>query len=241
MVGALLSQGGDVFAERDDGATALHLAVFDEAPACLPVVMRLLLAGGPMLRDRPDASGKTPLMVGAKFGHTEAANALLAGGADVSLQDRKGKTALIHAAKAGYDNLVDVLLKHGASIDHQVDTRCTGLAIAAERGQLDVVRLLLRRGADPRIADEHNRPPLFLAALEGPEGTRPGVCRLSRCRWRLRGRRCQASRLRSLFQDLPRPSLCSRPIPRLDQGVRLQAPVRDVLMAVGTRCGVPVV
>ena len=131
VVGALFTRWGRS-SRSGTMAPALHLAVFDEAPA-VPVVMRLLLAGGPMLRDAPDASGKTPLMVGAKFGHTEAANALLAGGAECV----RCRTATRNGADSRSQGRLRQPCRRAAqSMVPVLTTRLTRVARVVERGQL---------------------------------------------------------------------------------------------------------
>ena len=91
----LLDHGVDVNARYGDGLTALMWAAGhsdDAGTKDVVQVMKLLVDRGAKL-DEQDDQGRTALMIAAVLGHTAAAEALLARGADRTLKDKDGKTA----------------------------------------------------------------------------------------------------------------------------------------------------
>ena len=76
--------------------------------------IKLAIAQGANLDEKSADQGNTPLMVAAVFGHTEAAEALIKGGANLNLQDNNGSTALIDAAFFCHADIVKALVKAGA-------------------------------------------------------------------------------------------------------------------------------
>ncbi|KAF7727260.1 hypothetical protein EC973_007873 [Apophysomyces ossiformis] len=62
-----------------------------------------------------DDDGTTPLIYAACFGKTDIAQALLAGGAKIDIQDSFGWSALMWATNNNHEGLVKILLEHGAS------------------------------------------------------------------------------------------------------------------------------
>jgi ankyrin repeat protein len=91
----LLDHGADVNARYGDGLTALMWAAGhsdDAGTKDVVQVVNLLVDRGAKL-DEQDDKGRTALMLAAMLGHTAAAEALLARGADRTLKDKDGKTA----------------------------------------------------------------------------------------------------------------------------------------------------
>jgi uncharacterized protein len=83
-------------------------------------LLRDLLKANPSLanaRSEADARGTYPLHVAAEFGHTQAAQALLEHGADVSLLDAENDAnALCWAAFFGRPEVAKVLLEAGSDV-----------------------------------------------------------------------------------------------------------------------------
>jgi len=101
-----------------------------------------------------DEEGRTPLMLAAFDGHTEAVDLLLQFGAKVDTRDVMGRTALMYAASGPNADTVQSLLAGGASVDLADDAEhWTALMFAAAEGQSTVVRLLLAKGADRTLRD----------------------------------------------------------------------------------------
>ena len=89
----------------------------------------------------------TPLHWAAETGRAEAAEFLLAQGADVNAPDEHGATPLHDAAWMGQKATVELLLANGADATARSDSHLTPLSMAMERGHRDVVGMLLRHAA----------------------------------------------------------------------------------------------
>ncbi len=100
------------------------------------------LAGG-VSANATDASGVTPLMMGAFFGHAKVVAALLAAGAKADTASAKsGGTALMAAALNGHTAVVEKLLAAGVNAATKNKAGTTALDIARAKGQSAVVKLL---------------------------------------------------------------------------------------------------
>jgi ankyrin repeat protein len=110
--------------------------------------------------------GWTPLHLAAFFGHTAAADLLLASGADVdALSSNSMRNTPLHAAAAGGRTEAALLLvQRGADVKLRDAGGHTALHIAAENGDVRVVEALLQRGADPLAVDGEDKTPLSRAA-----------------------------------------------------------------------------
>ncbi len=88
----LLDAGADIAVTGDDGYTALHWAVFWNAPECVEL---LLARGAPV---SPSAkNGLTPLHEAVRCSHPDQAARMLRAGADRTKKDREGKVPLDYA------------------------------------------------------------------------------------------------------------------------------------------------
>jgi cytohesin len=77
--------------------------------------LRVLLAEDPALVSARDyLYRRTPLHFAANNGHRQAAELLLAKGADIEARDKKGDTALDRALAMGHPELTELLRQHGA-------------------------------------------------------------------------------------------------------------------------------
>ncbi|MEI6075254.1 MAG: ankyrin repeat domain-containing protein [Verrucomicrobiota bacterium] len=72
------------------------------------------IANGSDLNAKDPKTGSTPLISAAVAGQTQAAKALITGGANLNLQNNDGSTALMCAAFFGHADLVRALLQAGA-------------------------------------------------------------------------------------------------------------------------------
>jgi uncharacterized protein len=72
------------------------------------------IAAGTDLNEKDPFGGSSPLISAALFGKKEAAEILLAAGADVNFQNNDGSTALHTAAFFCRPEIVELLLKNGA-------------------------------------------------------------------------------------------------------------------------------
>jgi uncharacterized protein len=110
--------------------------------------------------------GWTALHLAAFFGRLDAAERLIACGADVNARSRNSlANTPLHAATAGgHADLALMLIARGADV-HAADVGGhTPLHIAAENGSAPVVKALLARGADAHAVDVEEKTPLSRAA-----------------------------------------------------------------------------
>lgn len=124
-----------------------------------------LLAGG-LDPDSPyegQEEGGLALCAAASRDRTEAAEALLAGGADVNGREGGGWTALLWAAANGHADVAKVLIEAGAEVDATNDVGDTPLTLAASRGAPGVVQVLLEAGANHEKYDGDGDTPLEVA------------------------------------------------------------------------------
>jgi len=193
MVELLISEGADVNAEAQDGATPLHETTY-WLYAGGPEVAAVLLAHGAEV-DAQDDYGSTSLHFALNSPHqTELMAALLAAGADPDIADDEGRTPLhlaVHVdqqemhyvraaaglagrpvsdvlsalARSGSKLAMDALLSGGANIDAGDNRGVTALHIAAYSGYADAVDILLARGASARAKTNDGRTPLHQVAM----------------------------------------------------------------------------
>jgi ankyrin repeat protein len=120
------------------------------------------------------ADGTTPLMVASHHGNKEAAETLIAKGADAKAKDKFGGTALQSACRGiGYyqgeepakrDALISLLLDNGAEVNTQDRDGRTPLMEASIREGPKIVGVLLANGALPNVQDRIGRTALMSAA-----------------------------------------------------------------------------
>lgn len=177
QVRSILASDSSVAVARDEhGVSALMRALYrlDKllAQAILPHVHELdvfeaasfgdldrlttLLSGDPSLGLAFSGDGFTALHFAAFFGRHEAAELLLARGADV---DARGTGWMIgtplHSASAGsHTEAMRVLLEAGADPNARQSHGFVPLHAAAQNGSVENVELLLRHGADPSLAND---------------------------------------------------------------------------------------
>jgi len=178
IVTALIDRGAEVDArEGFYGETALIWAVGENHGA----VVSALLAGGADVNGRSTRTAFarkayglsllpqgdwSPLMYAARDGAVEAAEALLAGGADLNLMDPDGTTALVFAIINYHYDLAAMLLAHGADPNIADASGMNALFAAvdmktlpwtfgrpmqkpyADLPAIELIRLLLEKGAD---------------------------------------------------------------------------------------------
>ncbi|CAM9276154.1 unnamed protein product, partial [Ectocarpus sp. 13 AM-2016] len=104
--------------------------------------------------------GNTPLIVATQYAHPDIALALIAGGANVTLENERQATALHFSCVEGSVGVVSALLNSGANVDPSVATvhhpgvnggqtiPLTPLSAAATGGYTELVRLLVQHGVD---------------------------------------------------------------------------------------------
>ncbi|KAG0637896.1 ankyrin repeat-containing domain protein [Tuber brumale] len=143
----------------------LHEAIERE----IEIVVCNLWRNGAKLRTRGD-QGRTPIMIAAKQGYTEAVRMMMTDkDLDINEQDQWLRTALYIAAGEGNENTVEVLMSH-PDIDPNTTDQFgdTPLHVAVKCGRSRIVALLL---SSPKTLinakDARNMAPLHIAiALE---------------------------------------------------------------------------
>ena len=125
----------------------------------------ILLAMGARVDAREQ--GFTPLLVAARFGHTEVCELLLANGSDLEERDPSNQDTALHIASTfGHQSLVRLLIAHKADVDSQGTRGGTPLHGASQEGHIGCVVALLQGGADPLLASDgrHGICPKFYTA-----------------------------------------------------------------------------
>ena len=140
-------------------------------------VITELIERGAQVNARSPETGQTALMIAASSNNTAAAEALLAGGADIDTVDQAGLKAVNHGARAGRGSAVVKLIQEwrrkrvrewrGPEVDRPNEDGNTLLSQAAQRGDSEEVERLLELGADPTRSDADGRTPLIRAVDTG--------------------------------------------------------------------------
>jgi ankyrin repeat protein len=145
----LLEQGASLIAKDGLSKSALHhvaeggmLSVLD----CLCESERFQRKLGPMLLERLDSSGQTPLHLAVKNGHLVMTERLLSLRANPNMEDVSGKT-LLHSAAEGRSSslaLCQLLLDSGASKVALTNRgNLTPSQLALQEGYLDRISLIV--------------------------------------------------------------------------------------------------
>lgn len=181
----LLERGADPNARRDDGATALSIAARrrnEELVALLrkhgakPSLLDACVLGDAKSvrqiladeRDSRNAELSTALIAAARYGHTDAAGALLEHGADPNGAMAQPGNPLFSAAASGNTAMVRLLLDHGAKASGMpAEFVPLGACILGnEHPNAEIVQMLVKAGSpvDTRI---HGWTYLLLAIKDG--------------------------------------------------------------------------
>jgi uncharacterized protein len=190
MIAKLLDAGADANAATTEGEAALMTV----ARTGNVEAAKVLLAAGADVNSKEQWRQQTPLMWAVAESHPEMARELIAHGADVSARqvtwnwERQmtkeprekwmplgGLTPLLFAARQGCVECGRVLAKAGAEINATDPNNISPVLMATINGHYDFAAFLLDQGADPNIADETGRTPLFAAVdmHTMPESNRP--------------------------------------------------------------------
>lgn len=143
---------------------------------------KVLLDAGAKVDAREEWHSQTPLMWAAAYKHPELMQELIQRGADVNARSKTNQwerqvtaeprdkwlplgamTPLMYAAREGCVACVRVLADAKADLNAQDLHGVTATLMAIINGHYDVAALLVDRGADPNIADDTGRAPLFSA------------------------------------------------------------------------------
>ncbi|HKH72386.1 MAG TPA: ankyrin repeat domain-containing protein [Vicinamibacterales bacterium] len=140
----LIASKADVNAPQNDGATALHWAVYRGDKEMVGLLVRA--GANPKAANR---EGSTPLWLAGIAGDPSIVAALLEAGADPNEKLPLGRTPLMIAARTGNVEAIKTLLDNGADINAKDTQRgTTALMWAADEGHAAAVKLLIDRGAD---------------------------------------------------------------------------------------------
>jgi len=178
MIAKLLDAGADANSATAEGETALMtVARTGNVDAA-----KVLLAHGADVNSKEQWRQQTPLMWAVAECHPEVAQELIAHGAEVNTKqvtwqwERQvtkeprekwmplgGLTPLHFAARQGCVAGVGVLVKAGAQINATNPNGFSPLLLAIINAHYDAAIELLNLGADPNLADEDGRTPLYAA------------------------------------------------------------------------------
>jgi ankyrin repeat protein len=140
----LIAAKADVNAPQNDGATALHWAVYRNDREMVGLLVRA--GANPKAANR---QGSTPLWLAGIGGNASIIAALLEAGADPNEKLPLGRTPLMIAARTGNVDAIKTLLDNGADVNAKETQRgTTALMWAADEGHAAAVKLLIDRGAD---------------------------------------------------------------------------------------------
>lgn len=105
------------------------------------------------------------LIKAVKDGHVEAANNVLARGANVNAAGEKGRTPLMIASQMGNVIMAQALLNSGAALNIETkNSGLTALKLAARHGHIPIADVLLDRGADIDHRGFNNNDDAFAGA-----------------------------------------------------------------------------
>ncbi len=138
-IAPLVSQGADVNAARDIGATPLCNA----AQNWYVKVAELLLKNGADPNIGCTNGGFIPLYTASQEGHVEIVELLLERGANIDVvRTDYNATSLFIAAQQGHLEVVKVLLENGADFNIPTKSGTTPLSIAKIKGHTEIVKAI---------------------------------------------------------------------------------------------------
>jgi ankyrin repeat protein len=180
VVQLLLTHGADVKATDKNGKTTLDWAaengqqdvaqllrahgvavnIYDAAALGYLDKLKALLDEHADLVFSKDYENRTPLLLAAATGQTNAVAMLLAYKADVHSRDDEGETPLHIAAFYDYVGVAELLLANKADVNARDNEDKTPLHKAVMWGHTDMVKLLLANKADINAKDQSGYTPL---------------------------------------------------------------------------------
>lgn len=146
--------------EVDILSSLLYIAAATNLPRCIDPILD-------MCRNRHNQKVSSALHMAMDLKHTEIANKLLNGGADVDSKGMNGRTPLVIATQENDRRTVKLLVDKGADLEHSDDEGKTALLHAVTQGHAAIVTELLFRGASCKYADNIGRTALHYAAAHG--------------------------------------------------------------------------
>jgi len=178
VVELLIQRGANVNAASKKGFTPLLFGTMKNDSAS---IRHLIKAGADANYALPDEDKTKVLVVAGAYHSTEAAIALLDGGANPNVADRTGKTPLHLAAQSGALDLVKKLISKGADLNaktakspssedfafRRASGEQTALLLAAKSNHVDVMRTLIDAGADVKLKNQDGASLFLVAAGSG--------------------------------------------------------------------------
>jgi len=145
------------------------LSVFAAAMAGSTERVKEHLAAEPSLTSAFSHDGWTALHLAAFFGKKDAAEALIAAGANVNARSLNPmRNTPLHAACAGRNvEIVSLLAANGADVNARQEGGWTPLHAAAQNGDVDMAQLLISLGAQVKTRAENNQNAMDLALTRG--------------------------------------------------------------------------
>lgn len=146
-------------------STKIELDIFEAAATGRAARVRALLKAKPALANDFAPDGFTPLGLASFFGHREAVEVLLDGGAQVNVSSRNALKAvpLRSAAVAGHLDIARLLIARSADVNARGEGGQTPLHEVAGVGRIEFAKLLLNNGADLNARGDDGKTPLTVA------------------------------------------------------------------------------
>ncbi|XP_059498944.1 ankyrin repeat and death domain-containing protein 1A-like isoform X3 [Stegostoma tigrinum] len=116
--------------------------------------------------DKPDQTGKTPLLLAAENGQLDVVTHLLARGCDHQFQDKEGNSSIHLAAGQGHVHVLENLIE-GIFSESKNKAGQTALHLAAEAGHFNCVKLLLDNQCQINVRCSQNLNALHYAVKQG--------------------------------------------------------------------------
>lgn len=159
----LVEQGADLL-RTVEGNSLLHEAIRQR-----DIELVKLLAQQPLLLDRPDGAGRSPLILALQRRYWSAVEVLLEHGATPDSADDSGSTPLHLATRSDNVDLARRLIAAGAAVNVADGAGRTPLWWAARSGALPLVSMFLEAGALDASALDGSTPVHEAAQLGEPE------------------------------------------------------------------------
>lgn len=154
----LLINGADVNCSVPEGSSILHIALKNNLTDIIDLVLSL-----PVMVDKTDKNGNTPLMFALLANDLGNAQKILVKKPNPNIANNKKWTALHYCAWKGYLDFTKKLITAGANINAKGEYGWTPLHYAARENKIEMALLLMENKADRNITDEWKRAPLKIA------------------------------------------------------------------------------